>query len=111
MTSPTPARTGSELRDVNRHFYDALWSDARLIEPERFNTWPLVRSLLAPAQRRLEVAPGLRPRLPIEDTQFIDISPSALAKLCARAGSGPLRSLTALPYAKTAFHLICRFDV
>src|SRR6266513_1792097 len=84
MTSLIPARTQSELLEVNRHFYNALWSDARLIEPERFNTWPLVRSLLAPAQRRLEVAPGLRPRLPIEDTQFIDISVAALEKLRAR---------------------------
>jgi len=44
MTSLTPARTESALLEVNRHFYNALWSDARLIEPERFNTWPLVRS-------------------------------------------------------------------
>src|SRR5713226_7634679 len=111
MTSRTPARTGSELRDVNRHFYDALWTDARLIEPERFNTWPLVQSLLAPAQRRLEVAPGLRPRLPIEDTQFIDVSAPAMAKLRARGSSGALGSITALPYRDAAFDLICAFDV
>ncbi len=111
MTSPSPARTDSELLDANRHFYDALWSDARLIEPERFNTWPLVVSLLAPAQRRLEVAPGLRPRLPIEDTQFIDISAPALAKLGARGGCGTLGSITALPYGDAIFDLICAFDV
>jgi SAM-dependent methyltransferase len=111
MTSPSPARTDSELLDANRHFYDALWSDARLIEPERFNTWPLVVSLLAPAQRRLEVAPGLRPRLPIEDTQFIDISAPALAKLGARGSSGALGSITALPYRNAVFDLICAFDV
>src|SRR5437879_2389884 len=86
MTSPSPGRPESELLDVNRHFYDALWTDARLIEPERFNTWPLVQSLLAPAQHRLEVAPGLRPRLPIEDTQFVDISAPALVKLRERGG-------------------------
>src|SRR6267143_1081628 len=111
MTSLTHARTDSELLDANRHFYDALWSDARLIEPERFNTWPLVVSLLAPAQRRLEVAPGLRPRLPIEDTQFIDISAPALAKLGARGSSGALGSITALPYRNAVFDLICAFDV
>ena len=111
MPSPTPARADSELRDVNRRFYDALWTDARLIEPERFNTWPLVQSLLAPAQRRLEVAPGLRPRLPIEDTQFIDISAPALAKLCARGGSATRGSITALPYGNAVFDLICAFDV
>jgi len=111
MTSLTAARTDSELLDANRHFYNALWSDARLIEPESFNTWPLVRSLLAPAQRRLEVAPGLRPRLPIEGTQFIDISVPALAKLRARGGSGALGSITALPYGDEVFDLICAFDV
>ena len=107
----TPARTYSELLEVNRDFYDALWADARLIDPERFNTWPLVRSLLTPAQRRLEVAPGLRPRLPIEGTQFIDISPSALAKLRARGAAGALGSITALPYGDGVFDLICAFDV
>ena len=111
MTSLLPARTKSELRDVNRHFYDALWTDARLIEPERFNTWPLVQSLLAPAQHRLEVAPGLRPRLPIEDTQFVDISAPALAKLRACGGSATLGSITALPYGNAVFDLICAFDV
>jgi len=111
MTSPPPGRPDSELLDANRHFYNALWADARLIEAERFNTWPLVRSLLAPAQRRLEVAPGLRPRLPIEDTQFIDISPAALEKLRARGGSGTLGSITALPYCNAGFDLICALDV
>jgi len=111
MASLTSDRSESESLEVNRHFYNALWSDARLIDPERFNTWPLVRSLLAPAQRRLEVAPGLRPRLPIEGTQFVDISPAALQKLRARGASGTLGSITALPYGKAGFDLICAFDV
>src|SRR6267154_1641348 len=102
MTSPSPGRPDSELLDANRLFYNALWADARLIEPERFNTWPLVRSLLAPAQRRLEVAPGLRPRLPIEDTQFIDISAPALAKLPAR-GAALITSAPLHPALWTAF--------
>ena len=111
MTPLISARTHSELLEVNRRFYDALWTEARLIEPERFNTWPLVQSLLAPIQRRLEVAPGLRPRLPVEGTQFIDISPSALAKLRAHGAAGALGSITALPYGDGVFDLICAFDV
>jgi len=61
----SPARADRELRELNRRFYDSLRTDARLVEPERFNTWPLVRSLAAQARHRLEVAPGLRPRHPI----------------------------------------------
>jgi len=81
-----------ELVEDNRRFYDSLWSGCRLVEPNRFNTWPLVQSLLRPAGLRLEVAPGLRPRLPIEDTQFVDISAPALEQLRARGGRVTLGS-------------------
>ncbi len=53
----------------------------------------------------------MRPRLPIEDTQFVDISAPALAKLRARGGSATLGSITALPYGNAVFDLICAFDV
>ena len=39
------ARGGAALLEVNRQFYDPLWTDVRLVEPQRFNTWPLVCSL------------------------------------------------------------------
>src|SRR5579871_665287 len=48
------------LLDENRRFYDLLWSGSRLVQPERFNTWSLVQSLLPASGRRLEVAPGLQ---------------------------------------------------
>jgi len=112
VQKPIPrVRTESELLDDNRRFYDSLWSDARLIEPQRFNTWPLVQSLLTEAHRRLEVAPGLRPRLPIEGTQFVDISAPALAKLRGRGANGILGEVTALPLATDAFDLVCALDI
>ena len=66
--------------DANREFYDALWTDARLVAPERFNTWPLARALSDRSPRRLEVAPGLRPRLPLAGTVFVDVSAPALRR-------------------------------
>lgn len=99
------------LLDANRRYYDSLWSGARLVEPRRFNTWPLVQSLLAPGAPRLEIAPGLRPRLPLEHTQFIDISAPALAVLRARGASTALGLITALPFAAAAFELVCAFDI
>ena len=110
---PTVQRTRSaqDLLDENRRFYDLLWSGARLVEPERFNTWPLVRSLLPQCGRRLEVAPGLRPRLPLEDTQFVDISAPALAKLRGRGADVVLGEVTSLPFADAAFGLVCALDI
>ena len=104
-------RTGAELLEDNRRFYDGLWSEARLVEPERFNTWPLVRSLAAPARPRLEVAPGLRPRLPLLGTYFVDLSAPAVAKLRARGAHAQLALLSALPFADAAFEFLCALDI
>jgi SAM-dependent methyltransferase len=105
------ARTSQELVDDNRRFYDSLWAGSRLIEPERFNTWPLVESLLPASGLRLEVAPGLRPRLPIESTQFVDISAPALEQLRARGGRVTLGEVTSLPFADATFDLVCALDI
>jgi SAM-dependent methyltransferase len=113
IAQPKSSRALSEreLLDRNRSYYDMLWSDARLVEPRRFNTWPLVQSLLAKAAQRLEVAPGLRPRLPIEGTLFLDISAPAVAKLRGRGAQAVLGKVTCLPFADSSFDLVCAFDI
>jgi SAM-dependent methyltransferase len=108
LSDPDSARV---LVQLNRRFYDGLWSGARLVDPQRFNTWPLVQSLLEAGGRRLEIAPGLRPRLPIEGTQFVDISAPALAKLRARGAEVAIGELTSLPLGTAAFDLVCALDI
>lgn len=100
-----------EVLRANRLFYDPLWADTRLVDPERFNTWPLVQTLIVCAPRRLEVAPGLRPRLPLADTQFIDISDTAVRKLRHRGASAAIGSVIALPFAAASFDLVCSLDI
>jgi SAM-dependent methyltransferase len=109
--TPSPMPPGQELLDRNRRFYEMLWSDARLVGPERFNTWSLVQSLVSAAGPRLEVAPGLRPRLPIIGTHFVDISPAALGKLRRSGGEVVLGEVTSLPFADAAFELVCALDI
>jgi SAM-dependent methyltransferase len=101
----------TELLERNLRMYDALWTDARLVEPQRFNTWPLVRSLLTQFGRRLEIAPGLRPRLPIEGTQFVDVSGPALSQLGERGAHVILGDVASLPLCSDAFDLVCALDV
>ena len=114
MTSaaPSPAAPADEdLLEKNRRFYDLLWSGATLVEPQRFNTWPLVQSLLAACPRRLEVAPGLRPRLPLAGTQFVDISAPALAKLHGRGAQVVQSQVSSLPFPAASFDLVCALDI
>jgi SAM-dependent methyltransferase len=111
---PSPARdsrSNDDLIRANRGFYESLWADAHLMEPQRFNTWPLVRELVAAAPRRLEVAPGLRPRLPLEDTCFIDLSHAALRQLRQRGANAAHGMIGALPCASASFDLVCALDI
>ena len=103
--------SGQRLLDRNRRFYELLWSDARLVEPDKFNTWSLVQSLVSACGPRLEVAPGLRPRLPIIGTHFVDISTAALDKLRRRGAEVVLGEVTALPFAEASFELVCALDI
>lgn len=105
------ARNEAELLQANRDFYDPLWSEAKLIGPERFNTWPLIQKIAEQAPRRLEVGPGLRPRLPIPGTHFADISPPALAQLAAAGGEACSTSIGNMPYADNSFDLVCALDI
>jgi SAM-dependent methyltransferase len=96
----------------NRRFYDGLWSRARLTPPERLSTWPLVRALLSEGSvSRLEIGPGLRPRLPLDGTAFLDISLAALDQLGQQGGRGTCGNVSALPYADDAFDLVAAFDI
>ena len=77
MEDPTPR----DVAAINRTFFDALWRRARLERPNGFNTWPIVSQFLPSAPARLEIGPGLRPRLPIAGTHFIDISAPVIERL------------------------------
>jgi SAM-dependent methyltransferase len=100
-----------DVAAINRDFYDALWRKARLERPDGFNTWPLVSDLLPSAPARLEIGPGLRPRLPIAGTHFIDISAPVIERLNARGGIAVAGDIGALPFGDRAFDLVCAFDV
>jgi SAM-dependent methyltransferase len=96
---------------VNRRFYDALWADTYLVRPERFNTWPLVRELSAAGPRRLEIGPGLRPRLPIAGTYCIEISRPALSLLVGHGGIAAQAAAEALPFPDAVFDLVMAMDI
>ena len=100
-----------DLTDINREFYEGLWGATYVERPERFNTWPLVSSLLPLAKARLEIGAGLRPRLPVAGTQFIDLSAAAVAQLNARGGHAAVGDITALPFGDGQFDLVAAFDV
>ena len=107
----TQDATRPAIAAVNRDFYDSLWSASDVTLPQRFNTWPLLSALAASAPARLEIGPGLRPRLPIAGTNFVEISQPSLSPLRARGGLATLGEITALPFPDCSFDLVCAFDI
>jgi SAM-dependent methyltransferase len=109
--APSSIRIGQDLLEANLAFYDSLWKQSRLVSPDRFNTWPLVQSLLALSQSRLEVGPGLRPRFPLEGTRFVDASLPAVDKLRRHGASAELGLVSSIPFDDGAFDLVAAFDI
>lgn len=110
MTLPS-ASTADGLVEKNSKFYESFWAKTYLTRPERFNTWPMISALLPAATERLEIGPGLRPRLPIGGTHFIDLSPVAVKCLNTDGGKAQSGEITALPFANERFDLVAAFDV
>jgi SAM-dependent methyltransferase len=112
MPSDTPpTRNQRDVAAINREFYGAFWPKAYLQRPDGFNTWPLISELLPRAPARLELGPGLCPRLPIAGTHFIDMSPVVVERLEARGGIASTGDIGTLPFGESAFDLVCAFDV
>jgi SAM-dependent methyltransferase len=109
--SSAPPLSHRALVAKNSRFYDTLWSRSYLSGPDKFNTWPLIAGLLPGAAQRLEIGPGLRPRLPLAGTHFLDLSPAAVARLQAKGGLARTGEITALPYADRSFDLVAACDV
>lgn len=96
----------------NRVFYDQLWSGAKLIRPQSFHTWKMFSGMAREAGRRLEIGPGLRPRLPLEGTDFFDLSSEAVRQLRRAGGSARTGSASdPLPYEDATFGLVCALDI
>lgn len=108
MNAPTSA---GDAIAINRAFYDRLWQKAHWPPPERFNTWSLVERWCREAPTRLEVGPGMRPRLPAAGTSFLDLSDNCVARLRAAGADAHVGSATTLPFAERSFALVCAFDI
>jgi SAM-dependent methyltransferase len=105
------ADTCESYRRYNEVFYDYIWSGMKLQDPSAYNTWPLLSSLAEVMPKRLEIGPGLHPRLPVFETHFVDLSQVVVHALEEAGGIVQVGNVTSLPYTSDKFELICAFDI
>lgn len=104
-------QSSDDITKANRQYYDHVWGKQSLREPSRFNTWPVLAPLAKVSSHRLEIGPGIWPRLPIEGTNFIDLSQVAVKRLNSQGGKATIGTINALPFPDTTFELLCALDV
>jgi SAM-dependent methyltransferase len=97
-------RAGRGLDRYNRAFYERCWRAGSVL--------PLPGVVPpGPAARRLEVGCGLRPRLPLAGTVFLDVSRTACAKLRRAGARAVCASIAALPLADASVEVVQAYDV
>ena len=70
----------------NEALYEDLWGRVPFMPPDRLPWWPVLSALASAAPDRMELGPGVFPRLPIEGTHVCDLSAVALAVLERHGG-------------------------
>jgi SAM-dependent methyltransferase len=95
----------------NEELYEELWSRLPFRTPDHLPWWPAFKALCENTKDRLEIGPGVFPRLPVEGTHVIDLSKGALEVL-ARHGAithhGLLQDQT---FPDASFDVVGMFEV
>jgi SAM-dependent methyltransferase len=95
----------------NRETYDRFWKYGHYKRPRTFPCWPMMRDLAARAPRRLEIGPGIWPRLPVRGTHVLDLSTRALSLLEARGAIPHVGLLEDSSFDDASFDLVSMFEV
>ena len=95
----------------NAATYERLWGVARFHPPSRTPWFPVLAALAAQAPARLEVGPGMWPRLPVEGTHVVELSAHALEGLGAHGAIPHAGLLHEVAFPTATFDLIAIFEV
>jgi SAM-dependent methyltransferase len=98
---PRSART---LEGYNRAFYERRWRAGTVLPMPGVST-------AAGRRRTVEIGPGLRPRLALDWTVFVDISRTACVKLRRAGADAVCASVARLPFASAALGGIHAYEL
>ncbi len=95
----------------NEIVYDKLWAGIEIRSHTQYPEWKILKDHISPDKTVLEIGPGIRPKIPIEGSHFMDISSECINKINELGGKAVKGSVTDLPYNDASFDIICGFDV
>lgn len=95
----------------NEAVYDKLWASIGIRDYKQYPEWNILKNHISPDKAVLEIGPGTRPKTPITDSYFMDISSECVRKLNQQGGKATKGSIVNLPYNNSFFDVVCGFDV
>jgi SAM-dependent methyltransferase len=95
----------------NEALYEEMWARMPFLPPDRLPWWPVLKQLADAAPMRMELGPGIFPRLPVEGTHVCDLSTHALNVLEGKGAIVHRGFLQDQGIADASFDLVAMFEV
>lgn len=97
------------MENLNNERYDWIWKQLPIQDPSIWPSWEVCKNFVG--KRCLEIGCGNYPRIPLENSYFLDISESAVNSLKAEGLNAYLGTAEALPFEDNFFDLAVAWDV
>lgn len=96
--------------ETNLKHYNTLWSFSKAFSPSHWAHYSIILSL--PHNRCLEIGPGMKPKIPIKNNYFLDISPVVVNRLNQKGAIANVSNLeNGLGFPDNYFDLVCAFEL
>jgi SAM-dependent methyltransferase len=108
-SAPSPVVALAER--YNRGYYERVWSYTRVLPPDVWPCWPMLRELAQAAPDRLEIGPGCWPKFPVAGTHVVDLSGEVLRRLREQGAHAHAGLLAEVAFPPASFDLVGAFEV
>jgi SAM-dependent methyltransferase len=95
----------------NESLYERMWRQMAFHPPDKLPWWPALKELADVSPNRLEIGPGVFPRLPVVGTHVVDLSSGALDVLAKHGAIAHHGLLQDLKFADASYDLVGMFEV
>ncbi|MBU0976652.1 MAG: class I SAM-dependent methyltransferase [Patescibacteria group bacterium] len=100
------------MQEENEKLYTSIWSAKKIRSHKFWITWEKFKRLIPGNDPKLlDIGCGIRPRIPIKGSYFLDLSKPALEVLEKLGGICEHGDITSLPYKDNYFDLINAAEV
>ena len=100
-----------QVMHYNEQFYNNVWKNSRISSHRVWPIWKTIEQHIEPDCKLLELGPGMRPRIPVKDSYFIEISNKAVELLNSNGGNAVLPHKNSFLKKKGVFDVVCAFEV